>query len=161
MPALLWATGFVWIRGLPNTIYEIYKRGWDASNIGPYIKVQFTTLWRGPLLLVYYVFRASVFLLLLPYNILVFIFNWLYLPMLVVTWSAYVLRALLWYADAAYVLSKFFLNNPSQFVTTFFWLITDDYLFRDILFFWFWIPAYGWYMFLVWIYEDTFQRRPT
>ena len=161
LPALLWAVMFVWIRGLPNTFYQIYKRGWDVSTMLPYVKIQAITLWRGPLLLVYYTFRAATFLLLLPYNIFVFFGNVFYLPLLFVSWSAYVLRAWLWFADAAYVLSKFWILAPADFIETFILLVTEGYLFVDILFFWYWIPVYSIGLFWLWLVEDTFQERPT
>lgn len=164
MPALMWASVMAVAGGPWETIIYTYRNGFSTdtvSSYSSYVLMQLKAIFWGPLQIIYYTMRAGVFIILLPYNTFIFILNLLFIPAALVSWFFYFLKAWLWWLDALYILSKYWINDPLGFITTFFYLCSDSYLIGDIIFFWVWIPLYWLGSVGQWLFDDTFETRPT
>jgi hypothetical protein len=123
--------------------------------------MQIKAIFWGPLQIAYYFFRGIVFILLIPYNLAVFTLDLLYIPWVMFMWFIYFLKAVLWWMDVAYVMSKFWIMDPPGFILSFFDVWSMGYLFWEVLFWWFWVPMYYLIFLYAWFWEDTFESRPT
>ena len=155
------SASFIALTGAPwGTIVYTYRNGFQSSY-SDYVKMQLRAMVWGPVQVVYYMFRGISILFLIPYNLFILFLDLMYLPVIFASWFLYALKAVLWYMDAAYIISKAWINDPTEFIETTVWLLTDSYLFIDIVFFWWWIPIYTLGMFGAWLFDDTFESRPT
>ena len=63
-------------------------------------------MFSGPIQVVYYFFRAIAFFTLLPYNAMILFLDLAYIPVILLMWFFYFLKAVLWYMDVAYIVSN-------------------------------------------------------
>lgn len=161
MPALMWASLYAIASGPWETVIFTLTNGFSGGSYSSYVLMQIKAMFWGPIQIVYYILRASTFIALIPYNLFVFFLDVNFLLYVFASWFLYFLRAVVWWMDAAYVLSKFWINDSEGFITVFLDLLFFRGLFTELLFFWFWIPVYYLVMVGEWIYGDTFESRPT
>ena len=162
VPALVWASTIAVIGGPWEIIVFTIKNGVTFdTTYSDYVLLQIKAMFWGPIQVLTYLFRAITFIVLIPWNVGVFLANMLFIPATFFLWFVYFLKAWLWWIDAAYVLSKAWINSPIEYITRFMFLITDYYLSTDLVFFWFWIPAYYLASLYEWLWNDVFESRPT
>ena len=123
--------------------------------------MQIRAMFWGPIQILYYLYRGTVFILLIPYNFFVILLDLSYILYIIWNWFVYYLKFTAWFIELTYIVSNHWNNNPGEFISGFFHLAQNSSLVWDIIFFWFWLPIYYVIWIWQWIFLDTFETRPS